>query len=150
MSRCYRGWAAAMLIAMAALGPGVSRAADGACENCATVYSVREVDRERALPRATATPAGAPSPGQFPGGLSGGSPVGWVAASSYSAGQGWKKSYVGAVGSPEMRDAMTEKTWEVIVKLDDGKYQLFQEDEPQGWRIGDRVRIVMGKLVPAE
>jgi hypothetical protein len=49
-----------------------------------------------------------------------------------------------------MRDAMTEKTWEVIVKLDDGKYQLFQEDQPQGWRIGDRVRIVMGKLVPAE
>lgn len=131
-------------------GPRHGTAANETCDSCATVYSVREVDRERSLPPTTAIPEGASSPGEFPGGLSGGSPVGWVAASRYQPGQGWQKTYVGAVGSPEMMEAITEKTYEVIVKLDNGKYRLFQEDQPRGWRIGDRVRVVMGKLVPAD
>lgn len=145
-------WAAGVVLVGGALvaGPGHGTAADQACDNYATVYSVREVDRERSLPQVTAIPEGASSPGEFPGGLSGGSPVGWVAASRYQPGQGWKKTYVGAVGSPEMMEAMTEKTYEVIVKLDNGKYRLIQEDQPRGWRIGDRVRIVMGRLVPGE
>jgi len=135
-----------------ALGGGFDSAAEAgeACGNCATVYSVREVDRERGVPQTTINLEAASSPGEFPGGLSGGSPVAWVAGSSYQPGRGWKKGYVGAVGSPEMREAMTERTYEVIVKLDNGKYQLFREDQPQGWRIGDRVRIVMGKLVPED
>lgn len=128
---------------------GAQPAADG-CPECGTVRSVREVDRELRPPSATGVPASYAGPGDFPGGLGDSQPIGWVAVARYSGESGFSKGYVGAVGSPEMRERLTEKSYEIVVKLDNGRYQLVQEDQPPPWQAGDRVKIVMGRLVPAQ
>ncbi|HSD61318.1 MAG TPA: hypothetical protein VLC55_10740 [Burkholderiales bacterium] len=130
-------------------GVGAQPAADG-CPGCGTVRSVREVDRELRPPSSTGAPASYAGPGDFPGGLGDSQPIGWVALARYSGEGGLSKGYVGAVGSPEMRERLTEKSYEIVVKLDNGRYQLVQEDQPPQWQAGDRVKIVMGRLVPAK
>lgn len=144
--------ALAPVLLAAALGGGGEAAAQpsSGCPGCGTVRSVREVDRELRSPSLTGAPQGYASPGDFPGGLGDSNPVGWVAVGRYSAGEGLSKGYVGAVGSPEMRERLTQKSYEIVVKLDDGRYQLVQEDQPPSWQAGDRVKIVMGKLVAAQ
>jgi outer membrane lipoprotein SlyB len=131
---------------------GAALAADPApsCPDCGTVRSIREVDREMAPPPTSAEPAGYTSPGDFPGGLGGNLSAGWVATARYKPGDGMSRGYVGAVGSPELREQLTERSYEIVVKLDNGRFQLVREDQPPAWQVGDRVRIVMGKLLPAE
>ena len=148
MTAAGRALAAAALAAL--LGPGSEAAAQPAagCAECGTVRSVREVDRELRPPSATEAPAGYAGPGEFPGGLGESQPIGWVAVGRYSGSSGLSKGYVGAVGSPELRERLTEKSYEVVVRLDSGRYQLVQVDQPPPWQAGDRVRIVMGRLVP--
>lgn len=118
------------------------------CPSCGTVRSVREIDRERPLPAPPGKPGAGMAAGDFPGGLGTSHPVGWMATSNYRPGQGWREGYVGAVGSPEMRENLKEKSWEIVIRLDNGKYQLVKEDQPPQWQAGDRVKVVMGKLVP--
>ncbi len=147
MTAAGRALAAAALAA--ALGAGGEAAAQPAagCPECGTVRSVREVDRELRPPSVTGAPEGYAGPGDFPGGLGDSNPVGWVAVARYSGSSGASKGYVGAVGSPEMRERLTEKSYEIVVKLDNGRYQLVQENQPPQWQAGDRVKIVMGRLV---
>jgi len=138
---------AAALAAPAGVG---AQQTGGDCPECGTVRSIREVDRELRPPSATGAPASYAGPGDFPGGLGDSQPIGWVAVARYSGEGGLSKGYVGAVGSPEMRERLTEKSYEIVVKLDNGRYQLVQEDQPPQWQAGDRVKIVMGRLVPAK
>lgn len=147
MTAAGRALAAAALAASLGAGGGAA-AQPAACPECGTVRSVREVDRELRPPPAMGAPASYAGPGEFPGGLGDSQPIGWVAVGRYSGSSGLSKGYVGAVGSPEMRERLTEKSYEIVVKLDNGRYQLVQEDQPPPWQAGDRVRIVMGRLVP--
>lgn len=142
-------WRAAIALALVA---GVASGADPAptCPECGTVRSIREVDREMAPPRTSADPPGYVSPGDFPGGLGGNLSSGWVATARYKPGDGLSRGYVGAVGSPELQENLTERSYEIIVKLDNGRFQLVREDRPPAWQVGDRVKIVMGRLVAAE
>jgi hypothetical protein len=136
---------------LAAAAPGAAAQEPGAgCPSCGVVRSVREVDRELPPPRARAEPEGYVSPGDFPGGLGDSLPIGWVASTRYKPGQGWTRGYVGAVGSPELQERFTEKSYEIVVKLDNGRYQLLREAHPPPWQPGDRVKIVMGRLVPEQ
>lgn len=137
-------------LAALALAAGVAAGADPApaCLECGTVRSIREVDRELPQPQTSADPPGYTSPGDFPGGLGGNLSAGWVAM--YKSGGGPSSSYVGAVGSPELREQLTERSYEIVVKLDNGRFQLVREDQPPSWQVGDRVKIVMGRLVPAD
>jgi predicted nucleic acid-binding Zn-ribbon protein len=145
----------ALAMALTLMPPPGARAESGTsqtksgCPNCGVVRSIREVDRERPAQVASAAPA-EQAVGDFPGSLGGSYPVAWMASARYGGGEGLSKGYVGAVGSPEMRQSLTEKSYEVVVKLDNGSYQLIREDELPDWQAGDRVKIVMGKIVPAQ
>jgi hypothetical protein len=47
------------------------------------------------------------------------------------------------------RDAPTvSQSWEVIVKLDDGRYRVVVLDAQPDYAKGDRVKVEEGKLVP--
>ena len=135
-----------LLGAWPAAAPAQQEAAG--CPNCGVVRSVREVEREQPAPRTTADPPGYVSPGDFPGSLGGNLSSGWVATARYQGGAGWSQGYVGAVGSPELKERFAERSYEIVVKLDNGRYQLVREDQPPPWQAGDRVKIVMGRLVP--
>ena len=41
-------------------------------------------------------------------------------------------------------------SYEVVVRLDDGRFQLVVQDDAAGLREGDKVRIDRGKVVPRE
>jgi hypothetical protein len=41
-------------------------------------------------------------------------------------------------------------TWEVVVRLDDGRLQLVRQDDASGLREGDKVRIDRGRVVRRE
>ena len=41
-------------------------------------------------------------------------------------------------------------SWEVVVRLDDGRFQLVVQDDAGSLREGDKVRIDRGKVVPRE
>lgn len=142
-------WRAATALALMA---GVASGADPvpACPNCGTVRSIREVDRQLPQPQTSAEPPGYTSPGDFPGSLGGNLSAGWVVTARYKSGEGMSRGYVGAVGSPELQEQLTERSYEIVVKLDNGRFQLVQEDQPPPWQPGDRVKIVMGRLVAAE
>lgn len=143
----------ALVLALLASGlaaGGSAAEAGGGCPDCGTVRSIREVDRELPQPRASADPPGYVSPGDFPGSLGGNLSAGWVATARYRPGDGVSRGYVGAVGSPELQERFTERSYEIVVKLDNGRFQLVREDQPPVWQVGDRVKIVMGRLVSAD
>jgi hypothetical protein len=48
------------------------------------------------------------------------------------------------VGKDEVR---TSNTWELIVRLDDGRFRIFVLDNDPGLQQGDKVRIEDGKVV---
>jgi hypothetical protein len=147
----------AIAMAVAVMSAPMVRAQSGQsatrsdCPNCGVVRSIREVDSDRPTQAADPRPAAAVDPGgDFPGSLGGSFPIAWVASANYGRGEGISKGYVGAVGSPEMRQSLAEKSYEIVVMLDNGRYQLIREDEPPVWQPGDRVKLVMGKIVPAQ
>jgi len=53
---------------------------------------------------------------------------------------------VGAVGSPEMQQRFIELSYEITVRFDDGRYGLIEQADPGDLRVGDRVRLVKGRL----
>jgi hypothetical protein len=55
------------------------------------------------------------------------------------------------VGSAsEMRDALKPAvvTYEVVVRLDNGRFQVVTQDDAENLREGDKVRVDRGKVVP--
>jgi hypothetical protein len=96
------------------------------CGECGVVRSVRAVTKE-------APPV--PSDASKPSGL--------VASVPFGGG----KPYVGSSTHAGGRDAVASvTTWEVIVRLDDGRFSVVTLDEPGDWREGDKVRIDGGRL----
>jgi hypothetical protein len=114
----------------------------GGCANCGVIRSIREVTREkksRDLPayvgsqeyrdtRAYSPPVVGPMLG-------------------FTFGPGTEShSYVGAMGSPEMRARMLEIVFEVIVRFDDGRSGRYELPELGALRVDDRVRAVENTL----
>jgi hypothetical protein len=68
-------------------------------------------------------------------------------AISFSWGGGSQtQATVGAVGSPEMQQRFIEINYEMTVRFDDGRYGLIEQPDPGDLRVGDRVRLVKGRL----
>jgi hypothetical protein len=101
-----------------------------ACADCGEIRSIRRIEREQRPQNAVPE-----------------SPSGLVATIPLGPGGGKP-----TVGSSTRADRLRDPplvTYEVIVKLDDGRFRvLIQDDEPEGLQMGDRVRIEDNKVRP--
>ena len=125
-----------LLAAALACGAGaVIRAAvaapgDPACRECGVITSIREIQTERAA-ASTITE-------RLP-------PVGPVFGFTFGGDQP-TKGFVGAVGSQEMRDRLTEISYEVIVRYNDGRYGVIETRYGADLRVGDPVKVDRNKI----
>ena len=85
------------------------------------------------------------------GAVAGGA-VGGLVGNSFGRGNGRTAATLlgvvgGALAGNEIeKHARTVKTWHVVVKLDDGSTRTLNQDSAPGWRQGEEVRLVDGRL----
>ena len=98
------------------------------CADCGEIRSIRRVERQQRPPNATPE-----------------SPSGLVASIPLDG----SKPIVGSSTRADRRNEPPIVTYEVIVKLDDGRIRIIvQDEEPAGLQMGDRVRIEDNKVRP--
>ncbi len=141
---------AAGLLALAALPAAAQNEvapAHAACETCGVIRSIREVSGERPVPRAD-TAADPRNNLAYVTGQASPALVGPSISSTWGAGKAG--SAVGARGSDLMLDQLRTVYYEVIVRLTDGSYIRVDEPDASDLRMGDRVKVVDGRvqLVP--
>ena len=139
----------AALFALALLGQDAARAEDEksrkaqpesarACHDCGVVRSIREVRTERSVSRPdvyTTSPQYLDTRPNEPPRIG--------PAFSLTWGPGREtQSRIGAVGSPQMQQRFTEISYEIIVRFDDGRFGLIEQQDTDDLRIGDRVQVV--------
>ena len=105
------------------------------CSNCGVIRSIREIQTQRA----TAVPQAFQNP-QISNGPDSTTRGGAVVALPLSD-SGTDQSFVGGVGTPEMRARFSESSYEITVLLDNGAYALAQRRDGSRFRVGDRVRM---------
>lgn len=110
-----------------------------ACDNCGVIRSIREVQASRpvTVPKAIRSDPIDRGPG---------SSVYVGAVVALPMGEGAGKSFVGGVGTPEMRERFTETSYEITVRLDSGGYTAVQRRDGASFRVGDRVRVQGSQL----
>jgi hypothetical protein len=119
--------------------------ASGPCANCGAIRSIREVTREKKMTRDLPGYAGSQ---QYLDTRAYSPPVvGPVVGMTFGPGAE-SKSYVGAMGSPEMRARMLEIVYEVMVGFDDGRFGIYELSDRGAFRVNDRVRAVGFSLEP--
>lgn len=99
------------------------------CKDCGEVRSVREIQKDLG---GRATDANKPS--------------GLVA--TVPLGRGPEKPHVGGSQRVGGDSVASSKTWEVVVIQDDRRARILMLDEKPSVAVGDKVRIVDGKIVP--
>jgi hypothetical protein len=104
---------------------GNTVAPSSACADCGVIRSIRAVVKEARVPSDASKPSGLVA--TVP--LGGGKPR--IGSSTKIGG--------------DVVESLT--TWEVAVRLDDGRFSVLTLDEAGDWREGDKVRIERGKLV---
>src|SRR5688572_13830939 len=114
------------------------RAAARACANCGTVQAVNAVER----------------PGEGSGlGAIGAAVVGGVLGNQIGDGSGRRIATVagaaaGAYGGHQVeKHVKSSKSWNVVVRMQDGESRSFPFASEPGFRSGDRVKVVDGRLV---
>jgi len=114
------------------------RAAARACANCGTVQAVNAVER----------------PGEGSGlGAIGGAVVGGMLGNQIGDGSGRRIATVagaaaGAYGGHQVeKHVKSSKSWNVVVRMQDGESRTFPFASEPGFRSGDRVKVVDGRLV---
>jgi hypothetical protein len=100
----------------------------GSCAECGVVRSIRQVTKESRPPD---------SQDNKPSGLVATVPLG-----------GGGKAQIGSSTKLGKEASSTSTTWEVIVRLDDGRFRLFVLDEQPDVAQDDKVRIEEGRIVP--
>ncbi|MDQ2819713.1 MAG: glycine zipper 2TM domain-containing protein [Pseudomonadota bacterium] len=109
------------------------------CDNCGNIESIRTITT-----RAQGSGVGAGA-GAILGGLLG---------NQIGSGHGRQLATVagavgGAVAGNQIEGGMhANHSYEIRVRLDNGKYRTFHQTSAPAWRYGDRVRIVKGGLRP--
>ncbi len=93
------------------------------------VNSVRELQQERAA---------ASNLERLP-------PVGPVFGFTFG-GDGPAKGFVGAIGSQDMRQRLTEISYEVIVRFNDGRYGVVETRDGADLRVGDPVKVIRNQI----
>lgn len=108
----------------------------GPCNNCGVITAIRETRSQRpvVVPQAFQN-----SPRDSSGPVSP-NLVGAVVAMPMGDGSN-EQSYVGGVGTPEMRDRFSESNYEITVRLDNGAYSVVQRRDGARFRVGDHVRM---------
>lgn len=107
------------------------------CENCGNVESIRTITT-----RAEGSGLGAGA----------GAVLGGLLGNQVGGGHGRQLATVaGAVGGAVMGNQVegsmkAHTSYEIRVRLDNGKYRTFHQTRAPGWRDGDRVRVVNGGL----
>jgi hypothetical protein len=115
--------------------PAAASRPDEPCNNCGVIRAIRETQNQRAM----TVPQGVQNP-QMTGGPE--SPVRIGAVMALPMGEGnSEQSYVGGVGTPEMRARFSESNYEITVLLDSGAYAVAQRRDGARFRVGDRVRM---------
>ncbi|PWB60535.1 MAG: hypothetical protein C3F16_10210 [Betaproteobacteria bacterium] len=126
--------AAALLFAASAAAP---LSASASCPTCGTVTDVKTVKKE-----GEASGVGAVAGGVL-GGVLGhqvGSGRGNTAATIVGAGAG---AYA---GHQVEKSQKSTTTYQVIVKMEDGKSRTFNFSKETSYRVGDKIKVVDGKL----
>ena len=142
--------AAALAAAQALAQPATTPLPDGnvsvvmRCRDCGVIHSVREVQRQR-----DAAPSNASS-GQAadtaPANVGGGQPVGFVVYIPMGPGRDRDNSYVGSVGTREWQNRTTSTSYEYTIRMDDGEFRTGQRIGVSDLQVGDRVRLVDGRI----
>ena len=113
------------------------------CRDCGAVRSIREIRTERKAPRQDTYVSSQQYLQSRPFDQQ---PLVGPAISFSWGGGSQTQTTVGAVGSPEMQQRFIEITYEMTVRFDDGRYGLIEQADPGDLRVGDRVRLVKGRL----
>jgi outer membrane lipoprotein SlyB len=106
-----------------------------ACDKCGVIRTIREIQSTRPVPVPQSVQSGPADRSSL------GSPVYVGAVMALPMGEGTGKSYVGGVGTPEMRERFAESTYEITIRLDSGGYTSVQRRDGGTFRVGDRVRV---------
>ncbi len=118
----------------------------GECRDCGVVRSIRNVERERPARRGVSTYM---TSDQYLDSRRYSEPmVGPVFGMTFGKGQE-TKSFIGAAGSSTMRQRILEIYAEITVRFDDGRFGLFEQENSNGVRVGDRVHVVDDRVEPA-
>ena len=115
--------------------PAVRLKPGEACDGCGVIRAIREVQAQRQVP----------VPPQVRSDWTGvdrtlGSEVPIGAVIALPLGDGGR-SYVGGVGTPEMRERFAETTYDIVVQFDNGGYTSVQRADGARYQVGDRVRL---------
>jgi outer membrane lipoprotein SlyB len=109
------------------------------CGNCGTVLSMREVDK----------PGQGGATGAVAGAVVGGLLGNMIGGHAHRTSGTVVGAAGGAVAGYEIqKHASAGKTFEIAVRMDDGKMHTVKMDEAPAWKSGDRVRLVSGALTP--
>jgi hypothetical protein len=138
ISRLVSGLAAAVALLIAAdCGAQANSERDDPsvalpCPECGVIYDIREIKREREsarnLPLDTASP-------------------GWTIR--FTPGdRADPHPHVDLVGSRSMREAMVERSWIVVVRFDDNRFQRIEMTDATGLKIGDRIHVHHNRIEP--
>jgi outer membrane lipoprotein SlyB len=123
----------AIFVTAIALAPG----ANAACDNCGTVTDVKTIKKE-----GEGSGVGAVAGGVL-GGVLGhqiGSGRGNTAATIVGAGAG---AYA---GNQVEKNQKTTTSYQVVVKMEDGKSRSFNFSKETSYRVGDKIKVVDSKL----
>ena len=113
------------------------------CRDCGVVRSIREIRTERKASRQDTYVSSQQYLQSRPFDQQ---PLVGPAISFSWGGGSQTQTTVGAVGSPEMQQRFIEINYEITVRFDDGRYGLIEQADPGDLRVGDRVRLLKGRL----
>ena len=116
------------------------------CIHCGVVRSIRTLERERGAQRDVPSYM---TSSQYLDTRRYSQPyVGPVVGMTFGPGES-TKSFVGAAGSPSMRQRILDITYEVTVRYDDGRYGLIEQSDVDRLRVGERVQVIDNRVEPA-
>jgi len=135
LTRCHLS--AAITIALFAAAIALAPDAQAKCDNCGTVTDVKTVKKE--------------GEGSGVGAVAGGV-LGGVIGHQIGSGRGNTAATIVGAGAGAYAGHQVEKsqksttTYQVFVKMDDGKSRTFSFSKETAYRVGDKVKVVDGKL----
>ncbi len=123
--------------------PKPQAGATATCRDCGVVRSIREIRTERKTSRQDTYVSSQQYLQSRPFDQQ---PLVGPAISFSWGGNSETQTRVGAVGSPEMQQRFIEISYEITVRFDDSRYGLIEQADPGDLRVGDRVKLVKGRL----
>jgi outer membrane lipoprotein SlyB len=135
LTRCHLS--AAITTAIFAVAIALAPEARAACDNCGTVTDVKTIKKE--------------GEGSGLGAVAGGV-VGGVIGHQIGSGRGNTAATIVGAGAGAYAGHQVEKnqksstSYQVVVKMEDGKSRTFNFSKETSYRVGDKIKVVDGKL----